>query len=366
MRPSSRPKIVVLSPAVAPPHGGVPTFTEGLVDCLDEFAQVFLLSISREAETTGRRRVLKAVGPGAAGRLLTALRFFLVAVKTLREVRPDAVHAVTWRSALPVAALPRRYRPILVVECLGSELLRVGRVTSWTRRIVFRRAVRLVAISSHTAGVVRALISQPVHVINPVLPSLRGASVGRSAERPLVLCVARFVERKGHVDLLRVVQAARQRGARCRLVLAGEDGPTREVVQDAIRSSGASWASVVVDADDGELNDLYAAADVFALLTRDDADEFEGFGIVFTEAAARGLPVIAGSSGGVHDAVADGENGIVVSSMEQAIDAIFRLCTDEEERLRMSLDGPRHAQRFSLARISAQFAALYQDLGLHA
>jgi phosphatidyl-myo-inositol dimannoside synthase len=65
---------------------------------------------------------------------------------------------------------------------------------------------------------------------------------------------------------------------------------------------------------DADLADLYACADVFAMLCRErwGGLEAEGFGIVFVEAAACGVPAVAGRSGGAHEAVADGETGIVV------------------------------------------------------
>src|SRR6185295_19116984 len=80
---------------------------------------------------------------------------------------------------------------------------------------------------------------------------------------------------------------------------------------------------------DADLAALYASADVFAMCCRErwGGLEAEGFGIVFLEAAACGVPAVAGRSGGSHEAVADGETGFVVNPRDVAAvrEAIARL-----------------------------------------
>src|SRR5205085_11176320 len=76
----------------------------------------------------------------------------------------------------------------------------------------------------------------------------------------------------------------------------------------------------------------YAAADLFALPTRERFRglETEGFPLVYLEAASAGLPVVAGAAGGVGEAVADGETGIIVDgrSPEETAGAVIRLLDD--------------------------------------
>ena len=90
---------------------------------------------------------------------------------------------------------------------------------------------------------------------------------------------------------------------------------------------------------DADLPALYACADVFAMCCRDRwrGLEAEGFGIVFLEAAACGVPAVAGRSGGSHEAVADGETGFVVApkDVDTVRAAIGRLLDDEPLRVRM-------------------------------
>ena len=86
-----------------------------------------------------------------------------------------------------------------------------------------------------------------------------------------------------------------------------------------------------------DLPGLYACADVFALCCRSrwGGLEQEGFGIVFLEAAAAGIPAVAGDSGGAAEAVVDGETGIVLPNPPDAAavaDALDRLLSDPAAR----------------------------------
>jgi phosphatidylinositol alpha-1,6-mannosyltransferase len=98
-----------------------------------------------------------------------------------------------------------------------------------------------------------------------------------------------------------------------------------------------------------ELPAHYGAGDVFAMpcRTRRGGLDVEGLGIVYLEASATGLPVVAGDSGGAPDAVLDGETGWVVpgGSPEQAAERILTLLRDPELRRRMGERGRDWVER---------------------
>ncbi len=140
------------------------------------------------------------------------------------------------------------------------------------------------------------------------------------ADRPTVVCVSRLVPRKGQDVLLRALPAIRKQvpGAALLVVGGGPDMPrlqrlaVEQGVADHVRFTGSvPWA---------ELPAHYAAGDVFAMpcRTRLGGIDVEGLGIVYLEAAATGLPVVAGDSGGAPDAVLDGETGVVVDGRDVA------------------------------------------------
>jgi phosphatidyl-myo-inositol dimannoside synthase len=142
------------------------------------------------------------------------------------------------------------------------------------------------------------------------------------AGRPVALCVSRLVARKGQDTLIRSWPRVRAQVPDAALVLAGS-GRYRSDLEKLAERRGV--ASSVIFAGSVPWKDLpayYDAADVFAMpcRTRNGGLDVEGLGIVYLEASATGLPVIAGDSGGAPDAVLDGQTGYVVDG--RAPDAV--------------------------------------------
>ncbi len=161
-------------------------------------------------------------------------------------------------------------------------------------------------------------------------PGTGGARVrerhGIAADRQVVACVSRMVPRKGQDTLIRawpevLARSAAGRGQGGRpdgggplLMLVG-DGPYRPALQRLAASTGVADSVLFTGPVAGEeLPGYYDAANVFAMpcRTRRAGLDVEGLGIVYLEASATGLPVVAGDSGGAPDAVLDGETGYVV------------------------------------------------------
>ncbi len=164
------------------------------------------------------------------------------------------------------------------------------------------------------------------------------ASVGLPVTGRLVLCVSRLVPRKGFDVVLRATAGLAP--ARPDLVVAVVGvGRDRARLERLARREGAP-VRFLGRLGDEQLADLYAAADVFAMLCRDRwaGLEQEGFGIVFLEAAASGVAQLAGASGGSADAVLDGTTGLVLDrprSVSSATAALGRLLDDDGLRHRM-------------------------------
>ena len=151
-------------------------------------------------------------------------------------------------------------------------------------------------------------------------------------ERPVVVCVSRVVARKGQDVLVRALPEVRRRVPGAALLLVG-DGPHRGAVERLARDLGVSADVVFTGAVPWErAPGFYAAGDVFCMPTRTRLGglEPEALGICYLEAAACGLPVVAGNSGGAPDAVLDGVNGHVVDgrSTEQVAAALVGLLRD--------------------------------------
>jgi phosphatidylinositol alpha-1,6-mannosyltransferase len=140
------------------------------------------------------------------------------------------------------------------------------------------------------------------------------------ARRPVILSVSRLVPRKGQDTLIRALPAVRREAPDATLLVVGT-GPDERRLRRLAGRLGLAGAVVFAGGwPHGELPPFYAAADVFAMpcRTRRLGLEPEGLGIVFLEAAATGLPVVAGDSGGAGDAVRHGETGYLVDGRSVA------------------------------------------------
>ena len=166
--------------------------------------------------------------------------------------------------------------------------------------------------------------------------------LGLSPKGPLVVSVSRLVPRKG-MDVLIEAAARLKRTASYpdfSVVIAGK-GRDHARLERLVTRTGAP-VRLIGRISDADLPGLYACADVFALLCRSrwGGLEQEGFGIVFLEAAAAGVPSVAGDSGGAAEAVSEGETGLVVADPTDpaaVAAALERLIADPGERDRQGL-----------------------------
>lgn len=173
----------------------------------------------------------------------------------------------------------------------------------------------------------------------------------RLGDRPVVVCVSRLVARKGQDQLIRAMPELRRRVPGTALLVVG-DGPHRERLERLAVESGVADDVVFTGiVEDAELPAHFAAGDVFAMPCRERRGGFEveAFGIVFIQAQAVGVPVVAGNIGGVPDAVGgvepgDDPGGVLVdgTDLDAVTDAVGALLADRDEARRL---GERGAQR---------------------
>ncbi|MEU7106196.1 glycosyltransferase family 4 protein [Streptomyces sp. NPDC046215] len=161
--------------------------------------------------------------------------------------------------------------------------------------------------------------------------------------RPVVVCVSRLVPRKGQDTLIRAMPRILAAVPDTVLLIVG-GGPYGKDLEKLAAETGVAHAvRFTGPVPWEELPAHYGAGDVFAMpcRTRRGGLDVEGLGIVYLEASATGLPVVAGDSGGAPDAVLEGETGYVVrgGSAEESADRIVTLLGDEALRTRMGERG---------------------------
>ncbi len=263
------------------------------------------------------------------------------ALSTLRNRRGDFDQLfISHLHPLGLVALIAKllWRKPYVLMLHGFDF-RLGLHNPWKRfltRRVLNGASLVVCNSKALALDVQAFqlrIRKPL-VVYPTLPDHLQNAVSKTTRsdhfthRLRVLTVARLVLRKNHAAMIEAVHDLD--GVEYTIV---GDGPERERLQRLIREHGLEdCIHLRTDVSDEELAQAYTSADIFVLPVLPDAVDVEGFGIVYLEAAAAGLPIIATHMRGVEEALCPEGTIELDEPTPQAIASALRTLQDDPER----------------------------------
>lgn len=278
--------------------------------------------------------------------------------------------------ALPLGMIgPHLDRPYVVL-LHGAEVTVPGRLPGARAalRRVLTHADHVVAFGGYPAGEAERAAgrSLPLTVVpcgidtsrfHPLDDDERRAVRARYGlgDGPLVLGLSRLVPRKG-MDVLIDASARLQQEVDGLQIAIGGSGRDRDRLERRASEAGVPVRFLGRVPED-DLAAVYGAADVYAMLCRNrwGGLEQEGFGIVFLEAAAAGVPQVAGASGGAADAVVHGETGYVVDppdDVDATVDALRVLLTDHDRRRRMAQAGRRRVlEQFDYDHLAPALAA---------
>jgi len=291
----------------------------------------------------------------------------VLAMALLRALRdkPRPVLFAQWTGAL-LGALPRAIAglPRFGIITHGKELLlapsglRGGSAFAAVIRTVLNRADVVFAVSEFTASLARKRGAHPGRVrrlhlgVDAELFFPDAAAMAPeicTAAGPFIVTIARLVPRKGiDTAIHAVAELTRDRPELTYLVIG--EGPDRARLESLVTSTGLHGrVHLLGELPAGGLRRVLRAADLFVLDSREEtqARDVEGFGLVLLEAQASGVPVIAARSGGMPDALREGETGLLVPQDDpHALARAMRQLLDDPRRLeRMG----RSARAFALA-----------------
>lgn len=165
--------------------------------------------------------------------------------------------------------------------------------------------------------------------------------------KKVIISVGRLAEGKGFPHLIRLMPKILKNIPTAALLLIG-DGPKKKILLDKINSEGLqNVVRYLGFIDNAELPKYYSASDVFVLLTHKDEKSEEGWGTVYMEAAACGIPVVAGNVGGVEEAVENLVTGVLVDAYQdvQVVGSISDILHEKEYAKKMGLAGRERVER---------------------
>lgn len=354
------PRTLLVTNDFPPTVGGIQSYLRDFVATLDP-SQVVVFASTQDA---GAATAYDAELPYPVIRW--PRRVMLPTPGTAREmeriIREQDIDTVWFGAAAPLALMGAAARRAGATRVIASTH---GHEVGWSMLPGARQVLRRIGgsadvvtyISDYTLRRFRSAFgSGPnfVHLpsgvdvewFSPDTPAERAATRRRFSlgDGPLVVCISRLVPRKGQDQLIRAWPAVQRSHPAARLVIVGAGSHGR-----ALRKLAAPLADAVVFTGPlpaADLRSVLAAADVFAMpaRTRGRGLDVEGLGIVYLEAQACGVPVVAGDSGGAPETVTP-ETGVVVDGrdLQELAEALGGLLGDPQLREKMGRAGRRHA-----------------------
>lgn len=286
----------------------------------------------------------------------------------------DIIHSIDLNPRGYVAYLATRFtRAKLIITVQGSYgVAPLDRPkTAMLSRIVYRACAAIVAISDYIKREIdgRMKGANVVVITHGVdLSKFERAPGIRVATPPYMLGVGSIKRRKGYETSLRAFILAKKDLPDLRYVIVGAhiDEPKYVAKLMHIAEEAGVMGSIdfVKDISDEKLREIYSDASLFILTSANEGGHFEGFGLVFLEAAAYSLASIGTSGNGIESAIIDGKTGILVPQfdVEATAQAIVKLMRDDELRKRLGESARRHAEERTWQYVVKEYEVLYRDV----
>jgi phosphatidylinositol alpha-1,6-mannosyltransferase len=312
-----------------PVSGGIATFAEeiakasaGLGYDVEVWAQSAPPNVEKKWPFRIRRLPLKGTHD-----LLCQFRLACQLVSSRRQLRNATVYLPEPGPMLTMMLLQffKAFRPKrLVLTFHGSEILTFAGspLRRWLAGRLIRHATRVSTLTTYTQELLLERFPHAADKIFLTPGALRTdfavvpPRTARAQDKIVILTVARLHPRKGQLLTLQALQMlpAEVRG-RIEYWIVG--GRNKGNYEDRLRALAASDPALTVrffgNIPDAELAQVYDRADIFALTSINHGQSVEGFGLVYLEAAAHSLPIVAHKVGGVSEAVRDGVTGLLVT-----------------------------------------------------
>lgn len=232
---------------------------------------------------------------------------------------------------------------------------------------VYRRADRILCISRYIEHEIRRVVPEArTEVVTLGVDFKKFSGLRRQPKERFILSVGNVGHRKGyHVSIPAFAEVARQIPDMKYYIAGTTDNDIFERLQGQIKKHNLENRVIFLGSqNDEQLKDLYLTAELFLLTSVNLHYHFEGFGLVFLEAASAGLPVIGTTNNGIADAVNEGKNGFLVpqDDPQATAEAILKLLKNPELKQQFSEESIAWARQNSWETTVDRYSAIYHQL----
>ena len=353
-------KILCITNDFGPRAGGIETFVIGLIERLPRSRVIVYTSAQDNSEEYDRRWFedygVEVVRDKA--KILLPTPGVAYCVKAI--VRERKITTVFFGAAAPLGLLSRTLRKAGVTDIVA---LTHGHEVWWSKvwpfsmamKSISRQVNHLTYLGEYTrsaiatsitkeaaAGMVKIAPGIDTDHFSPQDATQLRSELGLS-EKKVIVSVGRLVHRKGQDVLIEAMPAILKEVPEAHILMIGE-GPYRSYLENRVKALGLhKEVTFIGRLQYADLPKYICVGDLFVMPSRSRLAglEVEGLGIVYLEASACGLPVIAGNSGGAPDAVLEGETGLVVDGTRKSevAAAVVELLSDPDRSKAMGIRG---------------------------
>jgi phosphatidylinositol alpha-1,6-mannosyltransferase len=356
-------KILIATIEFPPQRGGVANYLAGLIGALPPDKAAVLAPKMAGVEQFDGGKPYKIYRKNLVSHLPFVWPKWLLTIWHLwRTARREKAEAILVGQVLPVGTAAYFLNKIFVlpyfVSCHGMDILTAAESPRKKKLMskIFEQASGIIANSEFTKKELIGL-AVPENKITVIYPCPgKEEGIGREkveeirkklglADKKIILTVGRLVARKGQDKVIEAMPKILEKIPNAIYVIVG-NGPEREKLQ--VLSS--KFQDNILFA--GELSEakkiaFYQLCDVFAMVPRQIGPDVEGFGTVYLEANRFNKPVIAGRSGGVAEAVADGVTGLIVEpeNINQIAEAVIKVLVDKNLADKLGAAGQERVEK---------------------
>ena len=381
---------LVVTNDFGPRSGGIETFIHGLLAQASKNQQRnFVVLTSRQTPQDEVVKFDQQMWEENRIKVIRDSAKVLLPTQRLAKVATDLFKAhdcenVIFGASAPLGLLAKSLRKAGAKHIVA---LTHGHEVWWARMPLFSAALRRIGaqadqmtyLGEFTRGAVANVLlredhSKLVHLppgvdLTRFTPGIKSVELQKKwgiVDAPVIVSIGRLVARKGSDQLIKAMPEVLQQFPKSKLLLVGT-GNYQKRLEKLVRNLKVQDSVIFAGRVEHELlPDYYRLGDIFAAPCRSRYGglEVEGLGIVYLEASACGVPVIAGKSGGAPDAVLDGKTGLLVNGRDhrEVGAAVIKLLSDQPLRQKMGADGRVWMEQlWSWEGIGARFEEIISD-----
>jgi len=274
----------------------------------------------------------------------------------------DFVHF--WHPESAMAFLDKKY----IVTCHGMEILPANMKGFRKERYeaVFNCAKLIHVNSNFTKRLLLNtfdIVEEKIRVINPPIENEKFIKndCREKKRKPVIGTLARFNKRKNVPSIIKALKILREKYHLDFIYYLAGNGVEKRRIMQELKKAKFAWKYFGEISNEEKIKEFYPSLDIFVMPPLELPNDVEGFGIVYLEANACGIPVVASKTGGVQDAIKEGVSGVFADPANPE-DIAAKILEVLENRDRFSDSAKEWAKRFDAKKIAKKFAEIYIEV----